>query len=92
MICITRLQMIDAVPEMRLCADLSHFVIDREMPLPLSDTQSRVHTSEYLERSDCFQGRISNREQIQVPIGFPQHLEWVNTFKRLVERRHASMA
>jgi hypothetical protein len=74
------LQMIDAVPEMRLCADSSHFVIDREMPLPISDT-NRAYIHRILERSDCFQGRISNREQIQVPIGFPQHQEWVNTFK-----------
>jgi hypothetical protein len=74
------LQMMDAVPEMRLCADLSHFVIDREMPIPLSDTNS-AYIQRILERSDCFQGRISNREQIQVPIGFPQHQEWVNTFK-----------
>jgi len=74
------LQMIDAVPEMRLCADLSHFVIDREMPLPLSDT-NRLYINRILERSDCFQGRVSNREQIQVPIGFPQHQEWVNIFK-----------
>jgi hypothetical protein len=74
------LQMIDAVPEMRLCADLSHFVIDREMPIPLSDTNF-AYIQRILERSDCFQGRISNREQIQVPIGFPQHQEWVNTFK-----------
>ena len=74
------LQMIDAVPQMRLCADLSHFVIDREMPLPLSDT-NRDYMHRILEQSDCFQGRISNREQIQVPIDFPQHREWVNTFK-----------
>jgi hypothetical protein len=74
------LQMLDAVPEMRLCADLSHFVIDREMPLPLSD-DNRAYMHRILARSDCFQGRISNREQIQVPIGFPQHQEWVNMFK-----------
>lgn len=74
------LQMMDAVPEMRLCADLSHFVIDREMPLPLSDN-NRDYMHRILARSDCFQGRISNREQIQVPIGFPQHQQWVKTFK-----------
>ena len=74
------LQMLDAVPEMRLCADLSHFVIDREMPLPLSD-DNRAYMHRILSQSDCFQGRISNREQIQVPIGFPQHQQWVNMFK-----------
>ena len=74
------LQMIEAVPGMRLCADLSHYVIDREMRLPLSDTD-REYMHRILERSDCFQGRIANREQIQVQIDFPQHREWVEQFK-----------
>jgi hypothetical protein len=34
-----------------------------------------------LERSDCFQGRIANREQIQVQIEFPQHQAWVRQFR-----------
>ena len=75
------LQLIEAVPEMRLCADLSHFVIDREMPLPLSD-RDKGFMQRILERSDCFQGRVSNREQIQVQIDFPQHQAWVEQFKR----------
>ena len=33
------------------------------------------------QRSDCFQGRIANREQIQVQIGFPQHQAWVEQFR-----------
>jgi hypothetical protein len=74
------LQMLDAVPEMRLCADLSHFVLDREMRLPLSETD-RSYMEQVLERSDCFQGRIASREQIQVQIDFPQHHEWVEQFK-----------
>ena len=74
------LQMIEAVPGMRLCADLSHYVIDSEMRLPLSDTD-REYMHRILERSDCFQGRIANREQIQVQIDFPQHREWVEQFK-----------
>jgi hypothetical protein len=74
------LQMLDAVPEMRLCADLSHIVIDREMRLPLSDTD-RIYMDRILRRSDCFQGRIASREQIQVQIEFPQHQAWVEQFK-----------
>ncbi len=74
------LQLIEAVPEMRLCADLSHFVIDREMRLPLGD-RDRGYMNRILERSDCFQGRIANREQVQVQIGFPQHREWVEQFR-----------
>jgi len=74
------LRLIEAVPEMRLCADLSHFVIDREMRLPLGE-RDRDHMQRILERSDCFQGRIANREQIQVQIGFPQHQAWVQQFR-----------
>lgn len=74
------LQIIDSIPQLRLCADLSHFVIDREMRLPLSDRdQGFMHR--ILERSDCFQGRVANREQIQVQVQFPQHQEWVSIFK-----------
>jgi hypothetical protein len=74
------LQLIEAVPEMRLCADLSHYVIDREMRLPLS-ARDRDYMHRILERSDCFQGRVANREQVQVQIEFPQHREWVEQFK-----------
>lgn len=74
------LQLIEAVPDMRLCADLSHYVIDREMRIPLSSVDDdRMHR--ILERSDCFQGRVANREQIQVQIDFPQHQAWVEQFK-----------
>ncbi len=74
------LQLIEVIPEMRLCADLSHYVIDREMRLPLNSTD-RQYMHRILERSDCFQGRVANREQIQVQIDFPQHREWVEQFK-----------
>ena len=74
------LQLMDLVPEMRLCADLSHFVVDRELraPVPQRDQQ---YIRSVLERSDCFQGRIASREQVQVPIDFPQHQVWVEIFK-----------
>ena len=48
------LQLIERVPEMRLCADLSHFVLDREMRLPLDDSD-RESMRTILQRSDCFQ-------------------------------------
>ncbi|NIM69198.1 MAG: sugar phosphate isomerase/epimerase [Xanthomonadales bacterium] len=79
------LRLIEAVPEMRLCADLSHFVLDREMRLPLSEAD-RDSMHRILERSDCFQGRVSNAEQIQVPLGFPQHQAWVAQFREWWEQ------
>ena len=74
------LLLMDLVPDMRLCADLSHFVVDREMRTPISDRDQR-YISEILHRSDCFQGRVANREQVQIQIDFPQHQEWVEIFK-----------
>jgi len=74
------LQLMDLVPEMRLCADLSHFVVDRELRAPIPERDQR-YISAVLNRSDCFQGRIANREQVQIQINFPQHQVWVEIFK-----------
>lgn len=74
------LQLLDAVPEMRLSADLSHYVVDREPMLPL-DAELGVQVSRVLARSDSFQGRIATRCQVQVPIRFPQHAPWVELFR-----------
>ncbi len=74
------LQVVDSIPELRLCADLSHFVVDREFWSPVPD-RDQAYVQRILERSDCFQGRIANREQVQIQIDFPQHQEWVNIFR-----------
>ncbi|MGB5625284.1 MAG: hypothetical protein WBM61_06085, partial [Woeseiaceae bacterium] len=74
------LQLMELVPEMRLCADLSHFVVDRELRAPVP-ARDQKYISSVLERSDCFQGRIANREQVQIQINFPQHQQWVEIFK-----------
>ena len=73
------LQVLQAVPEMRLSADLSHYVVDREMMQPIT-AQMQNYVVRVLERSDSFQGRIATRNQIQVPIAFPQHRDWLETF------------
>jgi len=74
------LQLMDLIPEMRLCADLSHFVVDRELRSPIPD-RDEAYIRSVLDRSDCFQGRVANREQVQIQIDFPQHQEWVEIFK-----------
>lgn len=75
------LEVLELVPDLRLCADLSHFVVDRELQIPLNDTD-QGYFSEILERSDSFQGRISNNQQIQVAIDFPQHRKWVAQYRQ----------
>lgn len=73
------LQLMDAVPEMRLSADLSHFVVAREFGWPISD-EVRAQITLVLRRADAFQGRVASREQVQLPICFPQHRDWFEVF------------
>ena len=74
------LSLLDAVPEMRLCADLSHFVVDREFKLPLAKRDAAL-IQRIVDRSDSFQGRVANRQQIQLQLDFTQHQKWVELFK-----------
>ena len=76
----TTLQLLDRLPEMRLCADLSHYVVGREFWSPLSG-QDKALISRILRRADSFHGRVASREQVQLQLGFPQHREWVDLFK-----------
>ncbi len=76
----TTVQLLDAVPAMRLAADLSHYVVDREMPCPPTPALQALVTC-VLERSDSFQGRVAARGQIQLPLDFPQNAKWVTLFK-----------
>ncbi len=73
-------QLLDAVPAMRLAADLSHYVVDREMPCPPPPYLQSLITR-ILDRSDSFQGRVAARGQIQLPLHFPQNAKWVALFR-----------
>lgn len=73
------LQLMQALPQMQLCADLSHFVVGREFSWPITAlVQTQVES--ILDRSIAFQGRVASREQIQIPISFDHHQEWFDVF------------
>jgi hypothetical protein len=74
------LLLLDAIPEMRLAADLSHYVVDREMMQPISG-EYQAYVDRLLAHSDSFQGRVANRCQVQLPLHFPQHQIWIDTFR-----------
>jgi hypothetical protein len=76
----TTVQLLDAVPEMRLAADLSHYVVDREMPCPPPPALQKL-IAKILDRSESFQGRVAARGQIQVALSFPQNAKWVALFR-----------
>ncbi len=73
------LLLLDAVPEMVLSADLSHYVVDREMPCPPTPVL-QSYIERVLDRSGSFQGRVAARGQIQVALDFPQNRKWVELF------------
>ena len=83
------LLLLDAIPDMRLSADLSHYVVDREMMQPISQDY-QAYIDRILERSDSFQGRVANRCQAQLPLHFPQHRIWIETFLDWWRRGFAS--
>ena len=72
--------LLDAVPEMRLAGDFSHYLVDREFKLPMSAWE-RGLISRCIARCDSFQGRVASRQQVQVQIDFPQHQKWVELFQ-----------
>ena len=74
------LQLLDAVPNMPLCADLSHYLVDREFWYPISASDDAL-IDRILRRADSFQGRVASREQVQLQLNFPQHQKWVSVFK-----------
>jgi hypothetical protein len=73
-------QLLDAVPAMRLAADLSHYVVDRELPCP-PPAELAALISKVISRSESFQGRVAARGQIQIPLDLEQSAKWVALFR-----------
>jgi hypothetical protein len=73
------LQLMDAVPEMRMTADLSHFVVGQEFAIPVGE-EDHALIRRIVERSDMFHGRVASREQVQVPIAWAGNRHWLELF------------
>jgi hypothetical protein len=73
------LQLLDCFPDLRLTADVSHYLVGREFAWPVDDTNhALIHR--ILDNSWGIHGRIASREQVQISLGFPQHAGWVELF------------
>jgi len=73
------LQLLDCFPDLRLTADLSHFLVGREFQWPIAPENHRM-MHRILDNAWGFHGRVASREQVQVQISFPHQKDWVDTF------------
>ena len=72
--------LLGAIPEMRMCAGPSHYVVDREFWFPMFDRDMGLITR-ILQRSDSFQGCVAGRQHIQLQLDLPQNQKWEERFK-----------
>ena len=74
------LDLMEAIPDMKLCGDLSHFVVAREFAGPPISEENQAYMTQIIERCGLFHGRVASREQVQVPISFPHNQIWLDLF------------
>jgi hypothetical protein len=73
------LQLLELVPEMRLTADISHFVVGQEFGWPIAEEDDAL-VHRVLERADVFHGRVASREQVQISLSWEIHRPWFDVF------------
>ena len=73
------LELLGRHPDLRLLADLSHYVVAREMELPI-DAVANQQMLTVLAHAWAFHGRIAGSGQVQLPLAYPQHRPWVDQF------------
>ncbi|WP_298285454.1 sugar phosphate isomerase/epimerase [Acidocella sp.] len=74
------LDLLEALPDLRLLADLSHYVVAREFPAPPVPGEMEAQVQALLARAWAAHGRIAAPGQVQVELTFPQHQPWVAQF------------
>src|SRR3984957_5275615 len=73
------LQLLDHFPDLRLTADVSHYLVGREFAWPVDEVNHGL-IRRILDNTWGIHGRIASREKVQISLGFPQHQGWVELF------------
>jgi hypothetical protein len=73
------LDLLDAFPDLRLTADVSHYLVGREFAWPI-DAANHAMIHRIMDNAWAIHGRVASREQVQIEIGFAQHQGWVELF------------
>lgn len=73
------LDLLDCFPDLKLLADVSHFLVGREFEFPVSD-ENHGYIHRIMDNAWAFHGRVASREQVQIEISFPHHKMWVDLF------------
>jgi hypothetical protein len=73
-------RILEALPQLKLTGDLSHYAMVHEMPLPVPEPDAR-RMSRILAQCWGFHGRVAGSHQVQVSIRAPQHQAWVDQFR-----------
>lgn len=73
------LHLLDCFPDLKLTADLSHYLVGREFAFPVQE-ENHILMRRILDRAEAFHGRVASREQSQIEISFPHHKPWVDLF------------
>lgn len=73
------LDLLERLPHLPLLADLSHFLVGREFPYPVTEDNQAL-MRRIVDSSWAFHGRVASREQVQIEIAFPHHKIWLDLF------------
>jgi sugar phosphate isomerase/epimerase len=73
------LQLLDCFPDLRLTADVSHYVVGREFAWPV-DQVAHAQIRRILDNTWGIHGRVASREQVQIQLSFPHLRHWVDLF------------
>jgi hypothetical protein len=73
------LDLLECFPDLKLLADLSHYLVGREFAWPVSDENNAL-IKRILDNSWAFHGRVASREQVQIEVSFAHHKPWLDLF------------